>query len=278
LSSFEGIFSHVGFHSVYEKNVKEAVDLASKYGFSSVQIDATMPQFFPEMYDSQDRGFIQQYAKKKDITIKVHAPSEDFSLQTLHIGVQKAIINRFKEVIDFGCDLGAKIVTIHAGNVPVFTVPSVGHVPIDVDFPELYIKVLKAALNELSDYAKDRILLCIENSPFTNVVMQVLSDMLNYDCKLFLAWDLAKMYRSDGTVISDVENFFLSHLDKVRECHLHDRTIEHGHQIIDQGYVNFKHYLSLLSKYPVEYTIEVRPIKNAVKSFTTLRKIMANKV
>ena len=40
------ILSKVGFHSVYEKNVTEAIDLASRYGFSSVQIEAAMPQFF----------------------------------------------------------------------------------------------------------------------------------------------------------------------------------------------------------------------------------------
>jgi sugar phosphate isomerase/epimerase len=276
LTGFENVFSHIGFHSVYEKNIREAVDLASQYGFSSVQIDTTMPQFFPEKYDSKNRRIVRQYAEEKGVGIKVHAPTEDFSLQTLHTGVQKAIISRFKEVIDFGCDLGAKIVTIHAGTVPVFTVPDRGHVPVDTVFPELYIKNLKTALNDLSNYVKGRIFLCIENSPFTNVVMQVLSGMLS-DGKLFLAWDLAKMYRSDGTVISDVENFFINYVDKVRECHLHDRTVGHGHQIIGQGYVDFRHYLSLLSEYPIEYTIEVRPIENAVKSFTALRKILSNK-
>jgi sugar phosphate isomerase/epimerase len=97
------------------------------------------------------------------------------------------------------------------------------------------------------------------------------------DSKLFLAWDLAKMYRSDGTVIAEVENFFINHIDKIRECHLHDRTVDHGHQIIGQGYVDFRHYLSLLSERPVEYTIEVRPIDNAVKSLTELRKMLTNR-
>ncbi len=273
---FETILSHVGFHSVYEKNIKEAVDVASEHGFSSVQIDATIPRFFPEAYDSRDRRTVRRYAEEKGVAIKVHAPTEDFSLQTLHAGAQKAIISRFKEVIDFGCDLDAKIVTIHAGAVPVFTIPGKGHEPIDVSFPELHEKVLKAALEELSDYAGDRTFLCIENSPFTNVVIQVLSDMFNKDCNLFLAWDLAKMYRSDGTVNSDVENFFENHIDKVRECHLHDRTAEHSHQIIGQGFVDFRHYIGLLSEYPVEYTIEVRPIENAVKSFAALKKILGN--
>ena len=174
-------------------------------------------------------------------------------------------------------ELGGKIVTIHAGNVPAFTIPFIGHTPIDTDYPELHTESLRTALKELSDYAEGRILLCVENSPFTAIVMQVLPSFLEKG-KLFLTWDLAKMYRSDGTIMTNVENFFLSHLDKVRECHLHDRTSEHGHQIIGQGHVNFKHYLSLLSEYPVEYTIEVRPVENAIKSFEALRKILANGV
>ena len=273
---FETASSHVGFHSVYEKNIKEAINLACEHGFSAVQIDATVPQFFPEKYGPRDRQAVRRYAEEKGVAIKVHAPTENFSLQTLHAGVQKAIISRFKEVIDFGCDLGAKIVTIHTGAVPVFTIPGKGHVPIDVSFPELHVKVLRTALEELSDYAGDRTFLCIENSPFTDVVMQVVSAMLQDDCKLFLTWDLAKMYRNDGTVNSDVESFFENHIDKVRECHLHDRTAEHSHQIIGQGFVDFRHYIGLLSEYPVEYTIEVRPIENAVNSFAALKKILGN--
>jgi sugar phosphate isomerase/epimerase len=274
MTDFEGILARIGFHAVYEKNIQEAVDLASRHNFSSVQIDATMPQFFPEKYELIDRRNIRRYAEKRGIILKVHVPSEDCSLQTLHSIVQSAVIDRFKEVIDFGYELGGKIVTIHAGNVPVFTIPFIGHVPIDTDYPELHIESLRTALNELSEYAEGRILLCVENSPFTAVVMQVLPSFLEKG-KLFLTWDLAKMYRSDGTIMTDVENFFLCHLDKVRECHLHDRTSEYGHQIIGQGYVNFEHYLSLLSEYPVEYTIEVRPVENAVKSFEVLRKILA---
>ena len=150
---FETVLSHVGFHSVYEKNIKEAVDLADKYGFFSVQIDATMPQYFPEACNLSERRAVRRYVEEKGVAIKVHAPTEDFSLQTLHSVVQKAVVIRFKEVVDFGCDLGAKVITIHAGNVPVFTIPNKGHEPIDVSFPELHVKVLKAALEELSDYA-----------------------------------------------------------------------------------------------------------------------------
>ena len=263
----------VGFHAVYERSIKEAIDLAFEYGFSSVQIETAMPQFFPEKYNVEAREEIRSYANDRNVTLKVHAPGGDFSLQTLHTSIQRAIIERLKEVIDFASDVGAKLVTIHPGTVPVFTIPGKGSIPIDVQYAQLHIQSLKSALLELSDHSKGKTLLCTENSPFTTAVIRVLSQVLKPN-RLYLAWDLAKMYRADRTVYTEVEDFFLEHLDKVRECHLHDRTKEHGHQIIGEGFVDFKHYLSLLCNYDVEYTIEVRPIENALKSLEALRRII----
>ena len=273
MTDLSRVMSKVGFHAAYEKSIKEAVDLAAKHGFSSVQIESTMPQFFPERYNLSARETIRRYAEKKNVTLKVHAPGEEFSLQTLHESVRRAVVERLKDVIDFACDVGAKLITVHPGLVPTFTIPEEGNVAIDVQYPDLHIRSLRAGLSELSDHSKGRILLCIENSLFTAVAMTVLSEMLETG-EAFLAWDLAKMYRADGTLDTEVEGFFLRHLDKVRECHLHDRTVEHGHMIIGQGYVDFKHYLSLLSNYDVKYTIEVRPIENALKSLEALRKII----
>ena len=42
MTDFSKVMSKVGFHAVYEKGIKEAVDLAAKHGFSSVQIESTM--------------------------------------------------------------------------------------------------------------------------------------------------------------------------------------------------------------------------------------------
>ena len=273
LPAFDSLFSRVGYHAVCEKSIREAVDLAIEHGFSSVQIETAMPQFFPERYDVQTRREIGNYAEDRNVTLKVHAPGEDFSMQTLHSSVQRAVLERHKEVIDFACDLGAKLVTFHSGIVPVFTVPRKERVPINVQYPALCAQKLKTALAELADYSEGRILLCVENSPLSATLMNLLPEMLE-DGKLFLAWDLAKMYKADRTVDAEVESFFLEHLGKVRECHLHDRTREHGHQIIGEGFVDFKRYLSLLSDYDVEYTIEVRPVENAVKSLEALIKII----
>ncbi len=267
------ILSKVGFHAVYERSVTQAIDLASRHGFSAVQIETAMPQFFPERYDSAAREAIGRHAEDENVTLKIHAPGEDFSLQTLHSSVQRAALERLKEVIDFACDLDAKLVTVHSGVVPAFTVPRKGRVPVDLLCPGLCSQRLETALLELADYCEGRILLCVENSPLSRSLMKILPGMLE-DGEAFLAWDLAKMYRADGSPDAEVEGFFLKYLDKVRECHLHDRNREYGHMIIGEGFVDFRHYLSLLSNHDVEYTIEVRPIENALKSLEALRKIL----
>ncbi|MEM3029154.1 MAG: TIM barrel protein [Thermoproteota archaeon] len=269
----DNVLSRIGFHSVYEKSIREAVDLAYKHGFSSVQVETAMPIFFPEKYTFRARREIATYAADRNIVLKIHAPGEDFSLQTLHSPIHRAIVERLKEIIDFASDLEAKIVTIHPGVVPVFTLPGKGDVPIDVQYPQLHVQALKTALLELSDYSKGRILFCVENSPLTPTVMNVLSSMLK-DNKVSLTLDLAKLYKSDGTTHRNVENFFLKNLDKVRECHLHDKTRKGGHQIIGRGFVDFKRYLKTLSNYDLEYTIEVRPFENALVSLKALRKIL----
>lgn len=273
LERINKVLLRVGFHAVYEKSIREAIDLAFEYGFTSVQIETAMPQFFPEKYTVETREEIRCYAEEKNITLKVHAPGEDFSLQTLHASIQRAIIKRLKEVIDFAGDLGAKLVTIHPGTVPVFSIAGKGNIPIDAQYPQLHFQSLKAAFLELSSYSEGKTWLCIENSPFTYTVMEVLSEILEGG-NVFLTWDLAKMYGGDGTICKEIEAFFLEHLDKVRECHLHDLSEEHGHLIIGSGFVDFKRYLDLLSNYSVEYTIEVRPVGNALKSLEGLKKIL----
>lgn len=82
--------------------------------------------------------------------------------------------------------------------------------------------------------------------------------------EISLAWDIAKTYDRDGKLKADVEEFFLKHLDKVRECHLHDRSEEGPHDVVGKGKIDFVRYLNLLGDLDVGYTIEVRPRERAL--------------
>ena len=265
LNKFEKIRSRLGYHVVYDKSIEKAIDYASANDFASIQIDLTMPKFFPEKYDKAARRRIREYAEKRNVEITLHLPGEDFSLQTLHSRIRSAIIERIKEIIDFARDLGATRVTIHPGIVPVFTMPGLGDVPITEQYPGIHREMLDGALRELSRYAEGKTQLCVENSPFSLIVMDVLEKLLPKEKNLFLTWDIAKAYRADGSLKTDVEKFFLKHIDRVRECHLHDRTDRGAHDVIGKGKIDFVRYLNLLGDFDVGYTIEVRPRERALQ-------------
>jgi len=168
-----------------------------------------------------------------------------------------------RELIDFAQDIQAIRVTVHLGNVPVFTMPGIGDVPISEQYPDLHKKTLEKALRYLSRYAAGKTTLCVENAPFNDIVMDVLNALIDKE-DLFLTWDIAKTYRQDGRLIAEVEDFFLKHLDKVRECHLHDRTERGSHEILGRGKIDFIRYLNLLGDRDIDYTIEVRPRERAL--------------
>lgn len=264
MTKFERIRSRIGYHVVYDKSIEDAIDYASANGFTSIQVDLTMPKFFPEKYDKATRRQIRGYARERNVELTLHLPGEDFSLQTLHPKIGSAIVERVKEVIDFADDIGATRVTIHPGTVPVFSMPGLGDVPITEQYPDLHKEALERALRELSRYAKGKTCLCIENSPFSKIVMDVLDKLLSDEENIFLAWDIAKTYNRDRSLKADVEEFFLKHLDKVRECHLHDRSEEGPHDVIGKGKIDFVRYLCLLGDLDVGYTIEVRPRERAL--------------
>lgn len=264
MTKFERIRSRIGYHVVYDKSIEDAIDYASANGFTSIQVDLTMPKFFSEKYVKATRRQIRDYAKKRNVELTLHLPGEDFSLQTLHPKIRSAIVKRVKEVIDFANDISATRVTIHPGTVPVFSMPGLGDVPITEQYPDLHKEALENALRELSRYAKGKTCLCIENSPFSKIVMDVLDKLLSDEENIFLAWDIAKTYNRDGSLKVDVEEFFLKHLDKVRECHLHDRSEEGPHDVIGKGKIDFARYLNLLGDLDVGYTIEVRPRERAL--------------
>jgi len=263
MSKFERIRSRLGYHVVYDDSIIDAIDFSSENGFAFIQIDLAMPKFFPEEYDQSARRELREYAKRKGVDLTLHVSGEDFSLQTLHSGIRFAIMERMKEFIDFAQDIQAIRMTIHPGNVPVFTMPGIGEVPISEQYPDLHKKTLERALRDLSRYTAGKTTLCVENAPFNKIVMDVLNSLI-YEEDLFLTWDIAKTYRRDGSLIAEVEDFFLKHLDKVRECHLHDITDRGSHEILGRGRIDFIRYLDLLGDLDIDYTIEVRPRERAL--------------
>lgn len=255
--------------SAGEIDIFDTLKYTKDNGFDCVEININMPIFFPENFTKEDREKIKKYKDENGIEITMHAP-EDITLLQLQKNIRQASIDRLKEVIDFGYDIGASRMTMHIGSAVCFTLIDRKSY-LDEAYCDEYIKVLNDSLLDLMEYSKDKIMLCIENSGrFPKKVVQETLDSLLKEEHLYLTWDIGHSYTNKYEEIS----FFLKHVDKIKTCHLHDHNGESDHQIIGSGNVDFPWHIDKMNKSDVYYIIEVRPRENAVKSLEKLREII----
>lgn len=262
-----------GYHVVYDVDIYDAISFANRHGFGYIVPDLMIPRFFPERFNKSERRSIREFALSKGVSISFHGPSDYLNLGTLYPEVRRAVLDRMKLCVDFACDVGAERLTTHIE--PPFDFVFAGKKGTFLkDHWALYRNTLKESLVEISEYSKGRVLICVENNQLSRMAMEVLEDVLPTET-LFLTWDIPKSHTSAGKPILQIEDFFMHHLDKVRECHLHDqRRGRHSHDMLGVGEIDFSPYLKLFAPEDVYFTLEIRPREKALESLRILKGML----
>ncbi len=260
----------IGYQATF--NVEDffsAIDFAIKNNFKSVEFNLSIPTFYPEKYTRKEREKIAKYSRGNNITILLHAP-EETSIFSFLDDVRKNSIKILKKVIDFGYDIGAKVVTFHLGlGIPISSRGKM--IYINKLYPNQFVSNLEDSLSELLNYANGKIILSLENvgnfgEPETKDVIKKFLD----DNQLYLTWDLGhNNLKCEAHQKQD--EFFMEYLHKIRCCHLHDN---HGdrdeHLPIGEGEIDFNYYLPILANLDAYLTFEVRPKELALNCLKNL--------
>ena len=262
-----------GYHVVYDVDLYDAINFASSNGFGYIVPDLMIPRFFPERFSHSERRHIREFAASKGVSISFHGPSDYLNLGTLYPEVKRAVLKRMKLCLDLARDIGAERFTIHLD--PPFDFVFAGRRGTHLkDHWTLFKNALKRSLIELSKHSRGEILVCVENDRLSKIAIEVLEELLPTE-SLFLTWDIPKSHTDEGKPIVQLENFFTRHLEKVRECHLHDqKPRKYSHDILGVGQIDFSHYLKYLAPKDVHFTLEVRPRENAFKSLKILGEML----
>jgi len=263
-----------GYHVVYDADIYDAIDFASKHGFGYIVPDLMIPRFFPEHFSQKERQRIREVAASKNVAISFHGPSDYLNLGSIYPEVRKAILQRMRVCIDLALDVGAERFTIHIDPPYDFVFAGIKGTYLN-DHWALYKNAIRESLEELAELSQGSVLICVENDRLGEMAIEVLNDLL-LKGNLFLAWDIPKS-NVNGSPIVEMENFLLNHLEKVKECHLHDQKPgKHSHDVLGVGNIDFSRYLKILLPQDVHFTLEIRPREKAFESLKTLRNILGN--
>jgi len=262
-----------GYHVVYDIDICDAIDFASRNGFGYIVPDMMIPRFFPERFSQPERRRIREAARSSNVSISFHAPSDYLNIGTLYPEVKRAVVSRMKLCMDFADDLEAQRFTVHIE--PPFDFVLAGREGTFLkDHWNTYKNSIKEGILELIDNAPKNLQVCVENDRLSKIVIETLEETLP-DRRLFLTWDIPKSHASNGKPMNEIEDLFMRHLDRIVECHVHDQKPgKPSHDAVGAGMINFQRYLRILLPKDVFFTIEVRPREAALKSLLTLGKMM----
>jgi sugar phosphate isomerase/epimerase len=262
-----------GYHVVYDVDMKDAIRFASRNGFGYIVPDLMIPRFFPERFSQPDRRRIREAAQSNHVSISFHAPSDYLNIGTLYPEVKHAVINRMKLCMDLAHDVKAKRFTVHID--PPYDFVLAGREGTFLkDHWQTYKDSIKEGIRELIDNAPKNLQVCVENDRLSGIVIEALEELLPRG-ELFLTWDIPKSHTANGKPAKEVLSFLTQHLDKVKECHVHDqRSGKPSHDILGVGKMDFLQYLKILLPKDVCFTIEVRPRENALKSLKILEGML----
>jgi sugar phosphate isomerase/epimerase len=268
------ILDHVSFHAVYDASIMDALEFARDSGFAGVQVAVESPHLAFEQLSEAEIAEIAGFVKSQGTFISIHAPDEVASLFQHSRHLRDGIQNYYRALFDFAATVGARLVTIHIGEMATFRTDTRREMTVPEPDRAIYRQIVTRNLDGLLSLAAERLTICVESYALDEFSLFLLKPYLD-DRRLALCWDLAKTWNKPA-----LERFFFSSMDRVKQVHLHDvrtddRSNQRGHCVIGTGEIDFAYYLNRLSEVDVlDYCIEVRPREKARESLEGLKRVL----
>jgi len=252
-----------GYHAVYEESYFGGIDSAKKYGFEFVQFELGVPTYFLHELSVEKLSEIKKYAEENGTQITFHAPADNVGLFYDYQPIRRGVLDEFKRILEKANAVGARHMTFHTGNYPMFKKAGAKADDTRADY---YENILYENLKELTANCGD-VLVCVENNGFKPTEIKALQRLIDENGRLFLTLDTAKLYKSsDHSILENDLAFFEKNRERIREIHIHDKNDRFGsHQTVGDGYVDFELFRPFFNG-DTYLNFEVRPIEAAKQS------------
>jgi sugar phosphate isomerase/epimerase len=271
----ERIERKLGFQTLFDfRDAVEAIDFAADNGFKAIELNLGNPYYLNQLRSARERARIRAAARRRRTDVLVHSVD---GLNFLRVDWQHAQmnLNMLKKLIRCATEAEVRHFTFHLG-VDMFYGYSAGKKYTYEIYPELFADNLRRVLLELRVFARDQVVLGVENVGGFRYpwVFPLLHKVLGG--RLCLTMDVGHINVYKGRVKEAEEDFFKDHRRLIRSSHLHDNDGKWDmHDVIGNGSINFVPYLRMLAEQNAYCIFEVRPKESAVESLHRYRDVIA---
>lgn len=248
-------------------NLKAHVEWAKLWGLHFVEINATYPDYQPEVLNAK---VLRDYQRAYDMEFTLHLP-EDLNPASFHPEVRYAYTKRFKQFFHWAASGGIHMVTMHLPSSLYVSLPERKVFLYDEHF-EHYLQWMTAALESVSSLAMHHdIRLCIENcGDFSDKYKQAfLKKAMEYKYVGF-TWDIGHDKVSKGSDYAFME----AYQDRIWHLHLHDAKEKNAHLILGKGEVDLLTVCHLAKQKQLKTVIEVKTQEALIRSLSHLQQYL----
>lgn len=265
---------NLGF-SANRKNtpIEETIAQAVKWQLEALEINLNRPEYFPEHFDPEKRTILRKKAEQSKIRLLLHAP-DDINLLSRHKNIRLAGVERLKEMLVFGKELGAAYFTLHTGKIALVATGS-GQVKImqHPTFKPLAENFRDSALR-LLEFADGKVELGFENTNhFEGFFEEIIARLLE-QTNLKLTWDIGHSFAETPEKVQATLNFFFTRLPQVQTVHLHDRNPKTDHLPVGSGTIPWKRFGEVLQTEGIFKIVEVKDASAVEASLLYLRQLV----
>lgn len=252
--------------------IEEAIAKAVEWKLDALELNLNRPEYFPEHFDSKKRLSIRKTAEQSKIQLLLHAP-DDINLLSRHKNIRLAGVERLKEMLAFGNELGAVYFTLHTGKVGLVATGS-GRVKI-MQHPTFkpLAENFRDSAQRLLEFAGGKLELGFENTNhFEGFFEEIIAGLLE-QTSLKLTWDIGHSFAETPEKVEATLNFFFTRLPRVQTLHLHDRNQKTDHLAVGSGTIPWKRFGEVLQADGVFKIVEVKDAAAIEASLAYLDKL-----
>jgi len=231
---------------------------------SVLELNLNNVSFSEQIANQKARKEIADYLQKQKIALQFHA-LEGLSFFIPGKDAQDSAVKSMTKTMNYASEIGAKRITFHLGTDMSFGMTAKKLRTYEV-FPDYFYNFIYDALTALKKNIPSNVYLCLENVggfryPFVfDLMPKVIGNRLG------LTMDIGHINRFVGKEKEREFNFFKTHRQLIKNCHIHDNNGEWDqHNIIGEGNIDFKPYFEFLKDSDTNYIFEVRPKESAME-------------
>ncbi len=239
-----------------------------------VEFRGEIPFFYPGYFTRRDARYFRQLLQRLGLQATVHTTMYDINLATLNPYLQRANIRCYKKFIDMAASVGAEILVVHDGHLPLEYAqhPKKDH----------YLEKARQALGEtliaLGDYGERQgIQIALENAPPANYHASLIWNADNP--RNFLE---ALAHPAVGALV-DIAHAALHGLDVAAylqaiqpylvEIHAHNNHGEHDdHLGLHEGVIDYRSLFPLAPFHQVPVIMEIKSYADIVATLKWLQQ------